>query len=643
MDVLIVEDSETARTLLTMVAESRGHRVAAVDCAEAAVHLLKERKFPVVITDWELPAMNGVSLCRLVRALPGGEEPVILLATGRITPADIEAGLTAGADDYVPKPYAHDLLQTRFAVAERAAQQRREKITAERARKTSERRLAALADRSPVGIARVNPTTRAISEANAEFLRLVGAESVDSLGLDEIVAMGVFDARERLQRAFFAVGETKGEPFILRRPSGEMSHVLASVARFDEDGENALLIILHDVSEREQLRTQLMQADRMTSLGTLAAGVAHEINNPLAYTMNNIHFASGVLRALQPELEARGVTFSNLFSRFGVDDPIAASIDALEDAQQGSERIRKIVAQMRDFSRGDNERLELVSVREVVESALALVSNEVRHRARVELRLGEVEQVLANRGKLGQVVVNLLMNAAQAIEGNAADNSITVATRMIERNVEIEVSDTGIGIPPDVLSRIFDPFFTTKPIGVGTGLGLSICHGLISSFGGTIEATSRGRGATFRIRLPAADRNASPPIERHDAQASARRGRLLVVDDEPAIGRALQRLLGGSHEVTAVTDAREALELMNRGREFDVILCDIMMPQMNGMEFYSALVDRDADLDKLIFITGGAFTPTARRFLDNVQNDRLMKPLDMSALQRLIDRRLKDN
>jgi CheY-like chemotaxis protein len=208
--------------------------------------------------------------------------------------------------------------------------------------------------------------------------------------------------------------------------------------------------------------------------------------------------------------------------------------------------------------------------------------------------------------------------------------------------VIFEVEDTGTGIPPEILPRIFDAFFTTKPLGIGTGLGLAICHRLLTAMDGRVEVDSQvGVGTTFRVFLPRARTGQTresivapspPPALPLKSSAS-----VLVVEDESALGRVLARLLT-PHRVTAVSRARDALTLIRRGERFDVVLCDLMMPEMTGMEFYAELSTMDpAVAQRVVFMTGGAFTSSARTFLESVPNVRLDKPLDTARLRRLVD------
>jgi len=264
----------------------------------------------------------------------------------------------------------------------------------------------------------------------------------------------------------------------------------------------------------------------------------------------------------------------------------------------------------------------------------------IRHRARLVKDYGDVPFVDANEARLGQVFLNLIVNAAQAIpEGNTDKNEIRVVTKSDgDDSVVVEVRDTGGGIPEAVISKIFDPFFTTKPIGIGTGLGLAICHRIVMGMGGKIEVDSEvGKGTTIRITLPRAKTvpadDTPPPV----AVPSGRRGRILIVDDEPMLGGVIRRMLTSEHDLQVVTTAREAIEMVTRGERFDAILSDLMMPEITGMDLHAALHAMAPDqADRIVFMTGGAFTTRAREFLGEVRNARLEKPFDVNTLRALI-------
>jgi len=409
----------------------------------------------------------------------------------------------------------------------------------------------------------------------------------------------------------------------------------ATTGAFDDEELKLLVELADDLAfgiaalrgraEREKMTAQLMLADRMVSVGTLAAGVAHEINNPLAYLIASLDFLDREFKGMAQNLPG----------------PFAELGEAIAEAREGAGRVKHVVRDLKTFSRVDKERTGRIDVRPVIESSINIAFNEIKYRARLVREYGATPLVRADEGRLGQVFLNLLINAAQAMpEGRATENEIRVVTGADDSGrALVEVRDSGPGIPPDVLDRIFEPFFTTKPIGVGTGLGLSICRSIVIAAGGEISVESKvNEGTVFRVLLPAAppeaEDEAAPPTR---PLSQGRRGRILVVDDEPALGVAIRRILAGEHDVTVLTAASEARELVARGDRFDVILCDLMMPKMTGMDLHAEFTALAPDqAERMVFVTGGAFTEKARRFLGTVPNIRLEKPFDTAGLRALI-------
>jgi len=392
------------------------------------------------------------------------------------------------------------------------------------------------------------------------------------------------------------------------------------------------LTVLRDVTEQRLLQTRLAIADRMASVGTLATGVAHELNNPLSYVAANLAWSVETLRELPASLAEAARRNAEL-------------LEALSEARSGTDRMRDIIRDLRTFSRGDTSRVGAVEIGAVLESCLNMTWNEIRHRAELVRDLRPVSPVHGNEARLGQVFVNLLVNAAQALPEGAADrNRIRVATRELDDGrVAVEIEDTGCGILPRIRPRIFDPFFTTKPPGVGTGLGLSICHNIVTSLGGAIEVESEvGRGATFRVLLQRwRGQSDTPAPLRAPASTRQRAGRVLVVDDEAYVGSAVRRALSGEHDVTVVASAREALAHVERGPPFDLVITDLLMPDMSGIELAAELERRSpATAERMIFMTGGAFTPASRSFVSAHRASCLEKPFQLDALRELVARRL---
>jgi signal transduction histidine kinase len=398
-----------------------------------------------------------------------------------------------------------------------------------------------------------------------------------------------------------------GKPF----PPGEIVEAIATVLRSHA---------------RKQDLVSHAQEDRLIALGTLAAGVAHEINNPLTYVQLNLSAAAKHLTALSCD-EHRAT--------------IERIDRLLRDALEGSDRIRGIVHGIGLFSRADQPDAAPVDVRLCLDAALRLVASELRMRAQVVTDYDTVPLVLADEARLGQVFVNLLSNAAQAIlDGDPADHRVRVATRTDdEGRAVIEITDTGTGIPPHLLGRIFEPFFTTKSVGQNSGLGLSISHGIVSALGGEITVESQvGGGSRFRVSLPAMDRDprcARPVIDVAPAAAPARL-RILVVDDEPAICAALGALLGDEHDVVEASSAREALDRLTANPAYDVLLCDVQMPGMSGIELVRCVRSVWPEpRPAMILMTGGALPASTQDLLDSGVAV-LAKPLAVDRLRALV-------
>jgi PAS domain S-box-containing protein len=429
---------------------------------------------------------------------------------------------------------------------------------------------------------------------------------------------------------------------------------------FDARGQVAEVIgVATDVTDRanaeralRRSEAQLVEADRLASLGALAAGVAHEINNPLAYVLLNIDL---VIRALEEDGAApRAPAVAGEQAR-------ADLAARLREARAGVDRVRLIAQDLKAFSRVDSERRTPIDVRRVLDSSIDIAASEIRHRARLVRAYQDVPAVEADPSRLGQVFLNLLVNAVQAMdEDGPARHEIRVGTSVNDAGrVVVTIADTGSGIPPALLERIFEPFFTTKPAGVGTGLGLAICRSIVTSLGGEIQVDSEpGRGTRFHVVLPAvpgasaaagraspvpAEPAAPPPRPSPPASAPApRRARVLVVDDEPVLASALGRSIEPDHDVVVRSDGREALDLLRRDDRFDVILCDLIMPAVTGMDLYEELRrTKPALAARIVFMTGGTFTPRTREFLANVPNPTLDKPFDLTALKTLLRARAR--
>jgi len=434
---------------------------------------------------------------------------------------------------------------------------------------------------------------------------------------DDLTTVKSYLSRARRDRA-----PTTAEYRVVR-PGGEIRTVQARVRTIVDAAGTPLGLIGadQDITETKELAARLVFSDRMVAVGTLAGGVAHEINTPLATISTHLQ-----LRA----------------------DSDDDADDGTRAAREAVERIRTIVRGLSAFSRADDDVRTAIDLNRVLELALAMTSHEIRHRARLVKQLGAPPPVHANEARLGHVLINLLVNAAEAIpEGNADAHTIQVTTRADAAGwASFEIRDSGAGIARPHQARIFDPFFTTKPTGQGTGLGLSICHGIVRSLGGDITFRSDpGAGSTFIISLPpSADAPRTRKRSEEHQPVTRRRGSVLIVDDEVLFATSLRRVLGGDHDVTVVHNGRDALERFRAGARYDAIVCDLMMPEMTGAELHETLSALAPDqANQMIFLTGGAFSPASQRFLERITNLCFEKPCDvdelLSAVRRRVDAR----
>lgn len=477
-----------------------------------------------------------------------------------------------------------------------------------------EARFRAVLDQAGEAIFMIHPDTGGFIDVNQTACRMLGYQR------DELLKMTIHDVEDRsadwltMDKQELRKGLSY-ESYYRRKDMSQASvEIAVSLRRYI--GEDYLLAVTRDITERKQMEIQLAQADRLASVGVLAAGVAHEINNPLVYILNNVSYALSELPAQFFELR-----------------------DALREARSGAERVRDIVKDLKTFARSD-ERMGPMDVRQVLDSTLKVAHNELRFRARVETHYPERVPMVEANARLGQVFLNLLLNAAHSIrEGEPLRNRIAITVTVEGKRVGVAIEDTGTGIPPARLTKIFDPFYTTKPVGMGTGLGLSICRNITTALGGEIYVQSEeGVGSRFTVWLPAMEpaEQLSPNSSSVPPPDGGQSLKVLVVDDDAFVARAIRRLLRAKHQVTLAGGGSEALELM-AGCRYDVVFCDVMMPDMTGMELHQEVRRRNPDLaERFVFVTGGPFTPEARELFDRVKNPCIQKPFTPADLAQVL-------
>ncbi len=413
----------------------------------------------------------------------------------------------------------------------------------------------------------------------------------------------------------------------MRDRSARLVQVEVSASALQFDGETFVVLAARDLRERDLLRENLQRAERLASVGSLAAGVAHEINNPLAYVMANLELLAEGLGRVTLDATAR--------------ERLTELLDGCID---GAGRVRRIVGDLRSFARQRDVATGACDIHRVLDTAIGIADNQVRHRARLVRAYGPRAIANADEGRLTQVFVNLLVNAAQAMPEDATgdDPTIYVSTTSNEQGwVTIAISDSGSGIAPEILERIFEPFFTTKPQGEGSGLGLSVSHGIIEQLGGRIEVNSTvDVGTTFRVVLPCSEQPTMavpPPPDASSPALTVAALRMLVVDDEPLIGESVRRALV-DHDIDVAHSGADAIMLCDRNH-YDLVLCDLMMPGLSGIDVYETVAARRPEqARRFVFMTGGAFTPKARAFLEKHAGEAMSKPFALKELRELVAR-----
>jgi PAS domain S-box-containing protein len=398
-------------------------------------------------------------------------------------------------------------------------------------------------------------------------------------------------------------------------------------------GKNATLVFMRDITYQNKMEQQAVLNDKLATVGTLAAGVAHEINNPLSYVLGNLVFLKEQFADLKNHLRETGAKDDfcvNLLSEMS---------DELSDIAEGGEKIREIVKGLKAFVHGSEEEVEKLNLNHVIESAINMTFHVIKQKARIEKELAvDLPILTANSGKLQQVFINLLINASQSIAGNhPADNKISVRTGRNDGHLFVEITDTGKGIPENVLPRIFDPFFTTKAVGEGTGLGLSVCNEILKSYPGTIQVHSKvGKGTTFIVNLPLENGRNAAEIDHPSPKME--NGLVLAVDDEPGNLELLSRMLRKEYKVlTAFSGVEALLVLEKEGGKVNAIVTDINMPDMSGIALYKAVAEKFPALaEKIIFVTGGAFNQETVEFFKTLPNPCLEKPFSREKLLKAI-------
>lgn len=515
-----------------------------------------------------------------------------------------------------------------------------------------------------------------ISEANPAACELLGYGPTEFASIraqnlfaaEDTEVLDLFEELERCERVW--------HPNVrARRKDGTTFWAELRAKVFESSGTKFVLFIVRDVTHRidreselarayqslKDAQAKLLHSGKLAAIGQIAGGVAHEVNNPATFILTNLRvmrenvgvFRRAMSRLRREVLDAKVLTpekqkaVEQIIGAGDFESLLRDTSEMVDDNLTGIERIASIVRDLRTFSRIEQDDVQEVAVNEIVDVACNLAYADIRHCARLVKELSKLPPVVAEPGKLAQVFTKLLVNAAHAIkEGSADENEIRVSTRLDGENIVIAVQDTGCGITKDALARIFEPFDATESREQGAGLGLSMCVDIVRMHGGSIDATSEeGRGSRFEVRLPRAKEGDDPrratssvPVAVPQGEGHVR-ARVLVIDDDVAVLRAYRRMLSQRHDVVLASGGAEGLRTLEKDEGFDVVLCDVMMPQLDGPMVYEALKERAPRLlEKVVFCSGGAFTPRAKEFLASIRNPFLSKPIDPVALESIIQK-----
>lgn len=492
--------------------------------------------------------------------------------------------------------------------------------------KRSEQRFRFLVEGIPEAIFVTEGT--AITYANPAFEHALGIEGrLEAPDLDVLDLVHDDDAPRLLRQiGDLATGPVAHAEYRMRTRGENWITFEVSAISAEFDGKLSVLWLGRDVTRRKEMEAQLLQADRLAVLGTLAAGMAHAINNPLLYTLLNLEHVARRLRQLGTQRDYQGEARVRL-----------------AEAHDGAERVAKVVRQMRGLSRARPSEPRSVDLRMVLENVLAMVGNEIRHRGQLVTRSEPVPRVWATESELEQALLGLVVYVARSLPDEVGEGrEICLSTSTdAAGNAVVVVSDNGPALEPEVKSHLFDPFGTEE----AAGLGLAMCQAILMSLDGSIDVESGPvRGTTFRVVLPPASVVESerfprprsvppPPLE----VAGHRRARVLVIDDDPGVANTLRAMLEAHHEVKSVESGREALKILMSDEEFDVVFCDLVMPELSGIDLYCALeLNRPHKAARVVFMTGGVFTAEAQRFLAEVKNRRIEKPFSLARIEQLL-------
>jgi two-component system cell cycle sensor histidine kinase/response regulator CckA len=622
MKILLVEDHPGSRRNLQRLIAKRGHEVTAVGSAEEAEAALAAESFPFLILDWMLPGKSGVDLCRELRTRSNGDEMFILLVTARADTEDLEQALEAGANDYLTKPLDVGLLDVRISVAERQIRELAERNQARAALIESARTMTNILEKTTDGFFAVDSEWK-LTYVNAEAEKMLGRKRDDVLGR-------VF--WEEFPSFIGTIFQTNYEHVMAEKVAIEFEaadstgKIWYNVHAYRSNG--GVSVFFRDISERKKSETERLTTSKLESLGTLAGGIAHDLNNILTVISGNIGLA-------QIEAPADSGSLLGFLSKAG----------------QAAQHAAHLSSQLLTFSKGGAPLKKVAPIGDLLERAaeFALYGSNLRADFDIAVDLWKAE---VDSGQIEQVVNALMLNAREAM---AQGGTVRVRARNVVfeenanaplptgRYLKVTISDRGTGIPEDLRTRIFDPYFTTKP--TATGLGLAISYSIVKKHGGLLLLEgSSSEGSVFTFYLKASDNAAGSPEKRANGRPFRyNHQRVLVMDDEEAIRELTSQLLGTlGYEVTAVPDGLEAVRIYERalrkGEHFQAVILDATVRGgMGGVATIERLRSMDPKVNAII-CSGYSDEAALSEFLAYGFRGALPKPFTRSELADALQR-----
>jgi two-component system, cell cycle sensor histidine kinase and response regulator CckA len=624
MKILVVEDHLDSRNSLARLLRRRGHQVIGVGSAEEARQAIKENNFPLLIVDWMLPGKSGLELCQELRARPRGDEVFILLITARQNPEDLERALAAGANDYLAKPIDPALLNVRLSVAERQVRELSERNQARAALEESARTMTEILENTTDGFFAVDADWK-FTYLNPEAEKLLARRHAELLGAElwqqfpELVG-SAFESNFRRVIA---------EQTVMEFEASDVAGKVCFEMRAYPSGRG-MSVFFRDVSERKATEQKRLTTSKLESLGTLAGGIAHDLNNILTVISGNIGLAQ-----IEAPTEA-----PNLLSH-------------LAKAGQAAQHAARLSGQLLTFSKGGSPLKRVTDIAALLRRAaeFSLYGSNLRAEVDVPPTLWKAE---VDPAQIEQVINALMINAREAMPHGGV-------VRLLARNVKVDdrrggllragrylkiaVTDQGGGVDSQLASKIFDPYFTTKP--TASGLGLAIGYSIVKKHGGLLHLeTSSPRGSTFAFYLPAAPRvqRSGEPVRLADSATRFEgQRRVLVMDDEAGIREISAELLSTlGYEVTAVPDGTEAVKLyeraLRRGEQFDAVILDATIRGgMGGVATIEKLRDIDPQVTAII-CSGYSDEEALSKFLAYGFRGALPKPFTRVELAEVLQR-----